>query len=242
MSAATDTDRKTGRVDPGRSRWLTVLAAGFLLLLVVGSLVVVLWPEQESAAPGGSDVPSSPATGVPAAGPTAVPTTAPAGVTWELVSGMAVPVSETAGPVEADGPVRKGFAHTPEGALIAALHIFGRATLSPGDGWREVTLEQVMPGTGRDVYVDAREKVSSVQPPPGGWGQAVGFRFQSYTAEEAVIDVARKFQNGNLQVSQTTVVWHEGDWRLQLQPDGDTGPYTASVRDLSGFVEFSSGV
>jgi hypothetical protein len=219
-----------------------VLAAGFLLLLVVGSLVVVLWPGEESTRGGSEAPPVSPDGGVPTAGPTVIPSATPVGVTWELVSGMAVPVSQTAGPVEVDGPVRKGFAHTPEGALIAALHIFGRATLTPGDGWREVTLEQVMPGTGRDVYVDAREKVSSVEAPPGGWGQAAGFRFQSYTPDRAVIDVARKFQNGNLQVSQTTVVWHQGDWRLQLQPDGDTGPYTASVRDLSGFVEFSSGV
>jgi hypothetical protein len=155
---------------------------------------------------------------------------------------MAVPVSQTAGPVEADGPVRKGFAHTPEGALIAALHIFGRATLTPGDGWREVTLEQVMPGTGRDVYVEAREKVSSVQPPPGGWGQTVGFRFQSYTPDRAVIEVVDRFDSGRLQVQAATVVWHDNDWRLQLQPNGDLGPYRASVRDLSGFVEFSSGV
>lgn len=234
-------DDDTGRESPGGGRWLTTAAVGLLLAVVVGGLTVVLWPSPED---GANNQTASPAVGgnggvVPTVGPTAVPTAAPEGVTWELVNGIAVPRSTTAGPTQVDGPVHHDFAHTPDGALMAALQIFARYGFTEGEGWREVTLRQVMPGPGRQVYLQAREKVDELQAPPEGWGQVAGFRFQSYSPDRAVIEIARRFDSGNLQVSSTTVVWHQGDWQLQLQPDGELGPYTAAVPNLSGFVKFS---
>jgi hypothetical protein len=238
---ATDTRDDTATEAPGRRRWLTMTAGGFLLLIVVASLIVVLWPSPEANTP---TSPPGPTEGgepgpVPSAGPTTVPTTAPEDVTWELVNGIAVPRSASAGPTQIDGPLHHGFAHTPEGALMAALQIYTRGGFTEGDGWRAVTMEQVMPGPGRQVYINAREKVDDLQPPPEGWGQVAGFRFQSYSPDRAVIEIAERFQSGSIQVHSSTVVWHDGDWRLQLQPDGELGPYTSAVPNLSGFVKFS---
>lgn len=215
-------------------------AGGFLLLIVVASLAIVLWPSPETSTPPAPAPTESAEPGpVPSAGPTTVPSTPPGGVTWELVNGVAVPRSATAGPTQVDGPVHRGFAHTPEGALIASLQIYTRGGFTEGDGWRAVTMEQVMPGPGRKVYIQAREKVDDLQPPPEGWGQVAGFRFVSYSPRRAVIEIAEEFQSGNIQVHSTTVIWHRGDWRLQLQPDGELGPYTSAIQDLSGFVQFS---
>lgn len=240
MSTSTDkpTRPATGGDEPGRRRWLTIAAGGFVLLLIVGSLFVVLWPSDEPPA----EAPPAPQAQPPGGdgASTAVPTAPPEGVSWELVNGIAVPVSETAGPTQVDGPVHHGFAHTPEGALMAALQIWTRYGFSEGDGWHEVTMRQVMPGPGREVYVEAREKVGAITAEPAnGWGQVAGFRFQSYSPQEAAIEVVQEFDDETLQLTSYTVVWDGGDWRMKLQPDGDPGPYTSVVPDLSGFVKFS---
>jgi hypothetical protein len=241
MVVSTNNDDDTGQEPaPGRGRWLTTTAAGFLVLIVVGGLVFVLWPSSDQAAnapPSGSFNVGSPPR--PATGRTSVPTTPPKGITWELVNGIAVPRSATAGPTQIDGPVHHGFAHTPEGALVAALQIYTRGGFTEGQAWRKVVMNQVMPGPGRKVYIQAREKVNSLRPPPEGWAQVAGFRFQSYSGQRAVIEIAEQFESGSIQVHSTTVVWHRGDWRLRLQPNGELGPYTSAVSNLSGFVKFS---
>jgi len=131
--------------------------------------------------------------------------------------------------------VHAGYAHTPTGALLAATQIGARYLISPGDDWRRVVQEQVLSGPGRDVYVEKRAKVTS-SAPPGTYGQFAGFRFVTYTPDVAVIQLVSRFSDGTLQVSTYTVRWVNGDWRLQLQPDGGASPTLQRVDNLAGFV------
>ena len=41
-----------------------------------------------------------------------------------------------------------------------------------------------------------------------------------------------------IQVTTATVRWVDGDWKLQLQPDGSQSPYATTIPDLAsaGFV------
>ncbi len=157
-------------------------------------------------------------------------------VDWQLFVGVALPYSTTAGPLQVDGPVYSGYERSQAGALIAAVQLGNRYLLTPGELWREVVERQVLPGVGREVFIRNRAGVEA-DDPPGTYGQAAGFRFVAFTPDVASIQLVTRFPTtGNLQLVTVTVHWVDGDWRLQLQPDGGTSPTAQAVPDLDGFV------
>ena len=187
---------------------------------------------------------AAPATVTPGAAPIPAPAApADAGpllvapeVDWQLFAGVPLPYSRTAGPLVVDGPVYNGYARSQTGALIAAVQIGTRYLVTPGEGWRKVLGRQVLPGLGRDVFARNRAGVD-VDDPPGTYGQPAGFRFVAYTPDVASIQLVSRFPTtGNLQVVTVTVHWADGDWRLQLQPDGGSSPTAQAAADLDGFV------
>jgi hypothetical protein len=165
------------------------------------------------------------------------PLLSPPAVTWQLFSGVALPYSPTAGPRIVDGPVYAGYERSQTGALIAAAQLGTRYLLTPGEGWREIAARQVLPGVGREVFVAARAGVDDLDVPPGAYGQMAGFRVVAFTPDLAVIAFVSRFAlTGHLQATTTTVKWVDGDWRLELQPDGGSSPTAQTVPDLDGFV------
>ncbi len=227
-----------------------LLSAALVTAALVGGTAFVAWPGQQPGPPRASapavqpqqDETAGPAKKNEGKGPASetIPTTPPDDVTWELVSGVAVPHSETAGPTEVNGAVHAGYAHTPEGALMAALNIGTRRLLTPGDGWREVVEQQVMPGPGKEAFLRNRAQVTHLTPPPGGYGQVAGFKFVAYSPDLAVIQFASKFTGRTFfQVTTATLRWHKGDWRLVLQPDGGESASESTITSLSGFVPFA---
>ena len=235
---------------PSRRRMLVIGAA---LLALAGALVAVVVigghrvrhpaavtpPSPTPAVSQGTG--SSPVVPVPAGGrPTdrdlSIPLTTPAGLTWSLWHGAWLPYSRTAGPSHVDGPVASGYARTPLGALVAAQQIAARHLISPNGGWRTVTLAQVLPGTGRDRFLAARAAVSD-DPPAEGLAQLVAFRYVSWTRDQAVLQaVVRVPGRDGFQVTTSPVFWVDGDWRLQLQPDGGESPLATQVPTPTGFV------
>lgn len=229
-----------------RTGMRTWAAAAVVVLIVVLGVVLVLvthghkTEQPHPAAAGPSVVPtpaSQSATPTPSASlPTAVPIAAPTGVTWSLFQTVALPSSMTEGPTRVDGPVYAGYSHTPTGALIAAAQLSFRYLITPGDGWRQVLREQVLPGPGRDVYEVNRSKVTA-DDPVGAYGQIAGFRFVTYSTDVAVVQIVSRFSNsGSLQVATVTVRWSDGDWKLELQPDGGSSPSVQHLPTLSGFT------
>ena len=222
----------------------TVTAAVIVALIVLAGVVVVLVTRDDEQAPPAASPPSaapaqpgpSAAGGERPAGDQALPAAAPTGVTWSLFQGVALPSHPTAGPTRVAGPVHAGYAHTPTGALLASPQIGYRHLITPGDDWRRVVEQQVVPGPGRDAFVQARGKVTTTDVPPGTYGQIAGFRFVTYSPDTAVIQFVTRFKNGTLQVTTTTVRWVAGDWKLQLQPDGSESPTVQRVDSLAGFI------
>ena len=209
---------------------------------------------------GGEQPPTKPAAATPAAAaapsPTAIPPAGPSRasaasgeqepllvapqVQWQLFAGVALPYGSTAGPLEADGPLYRRYERSQAGALIAAVQLGTRYLLTPGDGWREVLEQQVLPGAGRDAFARNRATVDE-QDPPGTYGQIAGFRMLAFTTDVAAVQLVSRFPaTGRLQVVSVTVKWVAGDWRLQLQPDGGTSPTAQAVDDLDGFVVWSA--
>jgi hypothetical protein len=154
-------------------------------------------------------------------------------VTWRLYDTVALPFSAQAGPTQINGDVARCYAHSPTGALLAAVQITVRYLLATN--WRAVIAQQVLPGTGRNVYADQRSGVNfTIQ--PGEFGQVAGFQFVTYTSPLAVIEIVIQLPSGGMQATTMTVQWSGGDWRLQLQPDGTPGPNIQQVTSLTGFI------
>ncbi|MER8069071.1 hypothetical protein ABTZ59_12340 [Streptomyces sp. NPDC094034] len=242
----------TGAGEP-RSPWLRpgfVLAAAFIGFVAVVAGAVVL-----TADPAGRDDtlpasrPSANGATAPAASAPAgdegcpelpdrrqeLPTAAPRGVTWALFGTVALPTSEESGPAVVGDDVARCYARTPVGALLATSQISVRHLAA--DDWRKVTRLQTV-GAGRDAYVAGRteaEKTSRTDPDGGVHGQIAGFRFVTYDDSTAVVQTVWRFPDGALRAAITTVLWLDGDWRLEYPAD-PAAP--VPVGSLAGFTEW----
>jgi len=157
-------------------------------------------------------------------------------LTWSTWAGEQEPASPDAGPSRVTGAVASGYARSPLGALLAAQQIGTRYLASPHGGWRTVTLAQVLPGPGRDRFVAFRSTTTDAAP-SGGYGQPVAFRFVSWTPAQGVVQLVSRVPGfDGFQVVTSTVLWRDGDWRLQLQSDGGVSPTAVAVPTPTGFV------
>jgi hypothetical protein len=239
--------REEDSVESSRAR-TGALVAGLVVALVVALAVVLTVVTRRDGAGKPATAPqtsasqatrpSLSASSTPSAATpleTAVPSAPPGGVTWSLFQGVALPTSPTDGPSRIEGPVYAGYSHTPTGALLAMSNLVFRYLITPGDGWRQVVEQQVVPNSGRDVFVVNRAKAVA-DDPPGTYGQIAGFKYVTYTPDVAVVQLVTRFSNGTMHATTDTVVWQDGDWKLQLQPDGGTSPTAESVSSLAGFI------
>jgi len=230
--------------DRRRHAWRYLLAGAALAALVGGAADVAAGRHHGArhAAPAGVatppatmpvTAPASPSPGPPVAS-LAVPTATPAGVTWSIYAGLLVPHSAAAGPSHVDGALASGFAHSPLGALLAAANTAARYTAAPAGQWQPETVAMTLPGPGRDRFFQLRPTMSDA-PPAGGYAQYAGFRFVTYDAATAVVQVASQLGQA-LQVSTLTVRWVGDDWRLYLYPSGGPTPIPTALQSLAGFV------
>jgi hypothetical protein len=173
--------------------------------------------------------------GQPAVAPDEPLLVPPADLVWRVFMGVALPYSAPAGPTVTGDPVVAGFARSQQGALLAAAHLGTRYLLTPGEGWRLVLDRQVLPGAGREAFARMRAGLDP-QAEPDTYGQFAGFRVVTFTPDVAVLQLVSRFPAGVLQVTTSTVHWRDGDWRLQLQPDGGPSPTAQAVPSLDGFV------
>lgn len=231
------------RPRPSRRRLIVAVVVIALLLIVGGALFLNRdrTPTPSASPPAApaptSSAPSPSTSAAPTqAGSDAVPTATPQDVTWTLFRGLALPSSPSAGPTRVDGPVYAGYAHTPEGALIAATQISARNLVTPDGGWRQVLNAQVVDTPGRDAYANLRAQTTDALP-TAGLAQYAGFRFATYTPDVAVISLGNKNSNGTYQVANTTVKWVDEDWKLEIPPSGLAQPQT--VQSLVGYVPWS---
>lgn len=226
-----------------RSRMTLLLACGFLLLVVVCLVVVLL-----AGGRGGQPQSQPPASKLPATEPAPsdntdqrIPTAAPPGVSWSYFRSIALPESRTYGPTRVHGDVAAGYAHSPTGALLAAVNISTRYFF--GLGWRDVLKEQTVPGRGQEAWVAIRTQHPldpNEHSAPGSYGQFTAFRFVNYTPSLATVQVVTQFANygGAQQVTTLTVQWNGQDWLLVLQPSGSPSPTATPVTSLDQFTSW----
>jgi hypothetical protein len=118
---------------PGARRLILPAAAVAAILLGAGLAFALTGPSASRSPAATATVSASPAgTAGSGQGQPQVPRVSLASVRWSGFYGVELPVSAQAGPYDSSGGVAAGFAHTPLGALLAAVNIGVRANAQWG--------------------------------------------------------------------------------------------------------------
>lgn len=225
-----------------------IIAAALVVALVAAAVVIFLLPngqgnaqpapspaESSSTAttgPSASDAAGKSICGLPASSETslgAAPKTK-----WELVGTMAAPTDPKIGPGKTDDQgIRSCFAHTPTGALYAAVNLWALG-IDPSNE-RAIAEHLAAKGPGRDAGMKAPQTPA---PASAVKVQIAGFNV-SYTANQAVVELAFKADNGALASVRTTLLWQDGDWKGVVADNGKPLEEPRQIRDLSGFILWS---
>lgn len=155
----------TGNTPQRPTKWW-IAAAVLLTAVAVAAAFLLLTPKPTppSAPPATqTSAPTSTATAASAGGSycglkgdpagATTPLTTPPDNSWELVFGQAVPKSDTHGPGDVSATHRRCFAHTQEGAVIAATTIINQ--LGSPISRMDTADRSIAKGPGRDVILKA---------------------------------------------------------------------------------------
>lgn len=237
-------DDNTGRNSPFTSRGFIAAAiiVGVIILAAVIVLVTSLTaPHDPVAKP--TSTPSSPvASGgnKSVCGLTGFETksslTAAPKNKWELVGTVAAPTDpKSTGPglVDKNG-VRTCFAHTAEGALFAAVNYIA---LGSDARTQPRLIDLIEPGPGRDALKTAGTDISQ----SNSRVQVAGFKVNSYSTHEAVVDLVYMVISSNNQLVSFPMVmhWVDGDWKVSVTDKGQPPLAAAPLQSLGGYFAWA---
>jgi len=225
------------------------------VLLVAGLAFALTGRSPASRSPAATaPAPASPAgaTGPGSLGQPQVPRVSLASVRWSGFYGVELPVSAQAGPYDTSGGIAAGFAHTPLGALLAAVNIGVRANAQ----WGPRIFTTVIRGqvTGPDAatllagcqaaYHQAAQSGQVTDGQPLGTVDVTeqAFRWIAYTPAAAILDLVSAgpgYDGATVRASvQMEVIWDGGDWKVVAPPGGDWGNSAAELSSLAGYTVF----
>ena len=160
-------------------------------------------------------------------------------LTWKPHSSVETPFSRAHGPRVTEGGWSRGFARTPQGAVLAAIHIIFQTN---GGGVpraaQEAALAEQVVGAEADHY---RERSLASAGPAEGIERIVleAYRIISYTEHAAKVEFTTAAVKEQVERAGTTVdvVWQDGDWRM-VAPSLETLEGFRVLDSLDGFIEF----
>jgi hypothetical protein len=172
-------------------------------------------------------------------------------VTFEDFYGVALPKSD-AGPAKVTNGRALGFEHSPNGAVLVAIHILYRASASPGPSVFEPTVKDQVVGPDRDTFLSKIQRDYAAAAPSGTGpnGELAGtadqaraiqskvwaYRVDAYDSSVASVQVLLRSMPGGtgpLYVNLAlTVKWIDGDWRLVAPLNGEFASVSRQVSDV----------
>jgi hypothetical protein len=170
------------------------------------------------------------------AGDQAVPATAPATDGWDVSRRVVVPRSSTYGPAKTDADgFRHCFAHSPTGAVYAAYSAI--AAIADQSKLVPTVKKLMVPGSSTDSLI---RQVSTTDPSSStSTVQVVGYRVIDAGRDRVTVMLAMPVESVYMSAN-LTLVWHQGDWRVQPPTPGEAvGAPFSQHRDLSDFVKWS---
>jgi hypothetical protein len=225
-----------------------ILAAAFIAgLVLLGLALLVIGTGGDDSTGGGNDHsngrpgaatparkdPNASVCGLPA-GSQQVPAVPPE-TRWELVGTIAAPTEpKTIGPGIQEGKRRLCFAHSPTGALFAAVNFV--ATTQAANGAPGIVRELTAEGAARDKSI---EEAGSGGYASSGGVQVAGFRVTSYSGSETTVDLAFTVRDKGYAHVPLSMRWERSDWKVVIATP--EGPYAGfeGLDNLSGFIPWS---
>jgi hypothetical protein len=167
---------------------------------------------------------------------------APIAVSWQFEGKMLIPIQAASGPATTSpNGVRSCFAHSPTGAVLAAMVLLGQ--IQNPEVAMAALHNRVYPGPGRDAAIAAAKQTAQTPSTVAGDIQFAGFKVLDYppNATRAIIQVVADLNNNAYGAMPITMRWYHGDWYAELQTDGSfNGSLEPDVlTSLSGYVRFS---
>lgn len=167
---------------------------------------------------------------------------------WGDFQGIPLPVSPIDGPHVTTAGLASGYTDTPAGALLAAVNIVVRADAFAGPAVFQPTISHQVADDGeflqaqRDVYAFLAH--SDGASPHRLASRYLGYRWQSYTNAEAIVDVLRGDPTGtverptDLHSIRLHLRWSGTDWML-LPPNHDLwSTADTSIDSTAGYTLF----
>lgn len=246
------------------SRWWSASTFGggpgktwtlWLSWILVGGMMVacgVIWLLPQDSGPSHEAKPAGP---VPSATPKSTdgadpapcpphpvtdgtPDRAPDDISWRAQYGTTWPVSATAGPTRNVDGIDRCFQHSPQGAAMAAVNILQSTRTADIPTALQILDAQYVRNDGLSAAQQQLPTTYATQPPQARvWGRSVGYRVESFTANQAVVLLVESWpQRGQYTGFDVTLVWQHGDWAVQLAPDGSTSLNGQITVDPNGYI------
>jgi cytoskeletal protein RodZ len=168
-----------------------------------------------------------------------IPRTTPTAVTWEFEADMLIPTQQEGGPaVTSSAGVRSCFAHSPTGAVLAALVTLGQ--IRNPDLTIPVLRQRFVPNEGLQL---ALAEGRATPPTPGQTktvAQFTAFKVLDYLPNRAIVAIAVRIDDQNVASIPVTMAWSKGDWKGVLQSDGSFNGSTEPdlLQSMTGYVRF----
>jgi hypothetical protein len=236
----------------GRRPLLLLVGAVVLVILGIGAGLII-----SGHGDGGGGPAASPS--APAASSSVTPAASASPATWandvtfyDIPGGLRMPRSASAGPhtVSANGALASGFAHSPQGALMAAINITDRIASLLGAPIYEPTIKLQVVGDGKtELLADTEQGGRPDIPKPGERVEGsdfniAGWRLISYTDTDASLEVLSSTipsAGSTLYAAVPIAVrWADGDWRVVVTAGEDWTGSGHQVTDLGPFVLFGT--
>jgi hypothetical protein len=223
----------SSRIPRWRS-WASALAVA----LILGGTLVLGWPTSVESRSGPTEVTSL--------SRIVVPPRPDRDVSWYPVAGIALPVSQTAGPQCLSKTRAACFARTQDGVAIAAVQILVHTFAGAGPTTFKSTISQQIVGSDADAlmrcteatYLHAVSRIGECPSSSGGCGRAVGYRLdhQPGPASVTAVRVLLAQESGFTEYA-LRLVWRRGDWRLLAPANGDwrSSAHVRTARETLGY-------
>jgi hypothetical protein len=241
-------------IPSARTRHRLALPAAAVAVVILSTALALALTARLSSSPAAPGRPASSDSSGAAASPARpqLPQVSLQGLRWSEFYGIELPFSVQAGPYDTRGGLAAGFAHSPLGALLAAVNIGVRANAQWGPAIFGPEIRGHVTGAGaaallagcQAAYTQAGQSDGVTGGRPLGDVDAAeeAFRWVAYTPASAVIDLVSAgpgSQGTTVRAStRLRVLWDRTDWVL-VAPPGGSWPGSASVlSSLAGYTVF----
>jgi hypothetical protein len=159
---------------------------------------------------------------------------------WQRVHGASAPFSTSDGPTGTVNGVATGWAHTPQGAALAAVYATFQVNARPGDRELHVRLFENPPGMMNRFDADKAAGKIPAQMSEDITRYLVApdaFKIDNYSDDMAVLEMAVRGVDDNgvrdWLATQVVMVW-DGGWKVQ--PPADANPPETTITSLTGWT------